>query len=320
MKKIMLLFILIAIASYPLSGAAADYHALKEVMIGGAGGFDYLSVDPDAHRLYVTHGTSIAVIDTEKDTLVGSITNVPGVHGFAIAAELGRGFSSNGRENKVSIVDLKTLATISKTDTGANPDAIMFEPSAQEVYAFNHSGSSATVIDAKTGKSVATIPLSGTVETGVADSKAGQVYVNIEDKNQIAVIDIKEHKVVGNWPLAPGDAPTGLAIDLEHHRLFAGCNQLLVMVDSTNGKVVSTLPIGAGVDATAFDAQTGLVFASCGGSGTVAIARVESDKLTAVQTLTTARGARTMTIDPKTHKIYLASGQGAAFKVMSFGM
>jgi DNA-binding beta-propeller fold protein YncE len=290
--------------------AAGPYHFLKEIHIGGAGSWDYGTIDETGRRLYMTHGTEVVVIDIDKDEVVGKIADTPGVHGFTVAPELGLGFSSNGRENKAGIVDLKTLETKSKVDTGGNPDSILYVPGVQEVYTFNGRTNDATVFEAKTGKVVATIPLSGKPEFAVADIKAGRIYNNIEDKNEVAVIDIKTHKVVATWPIAPGEGASGMAIDLQTHRLFIGAGgaNLMVMMDSTSGKVVATVPIGAGVDANKFDPATKLAFSSNGGAGNVTIAKEESpDKLTVVQTLATARGSRTMALDPKTHKIYLAA-------------
>lgn len=290
---------------------AADtpYHLIKEIKIGGEGGWDYLSVDSNPHRLFVSHGTQIEVIDLNKGMLAGRIADTPGVHGFAIAADLGKGFSTNGRENKAGIVDLKTLRTLSKVDTGANPDAVLYEPKRHEVYTFNGRGQDATVIDAKTGAVVATIPLGGKPETGVADTAAGRVYVNIEDKSTVAVIDSNAHKVLANWPIAPGETATGMAFDLRHHHLFIVCeNKLMVIMDSTNGKVVQTLPIGAGVDGAAFDPATGYAFASAGRDGIVTIVKADKmGKYAVVQTLQTQRGARTITLDPETHNIYLST-------------
>ena len=292
----------------PTRAAEPSYHLLKEIPVGGEGGWDYASVDTGGRRLYVSHGTKVVVVDIDKDEIVGEVTDTPGVHGFAIAPELGRGFSSNGQESKASIVDLKTLKTLSKVETGPNPDAILYEPGQKEVYTFNGRGKSATVFDANTGKVVATVELSGKPEFAVADPKARRVYCNIEDKNEVAVIDTQKHQVVATWPIAPGEEASGMAFDAEHHRLFLGCgNKLMVMMDGSTGKIVSTVPIGQGVDANVFDPGTQLAFASCG-EGTVAIAHQDSpDKLTVVQTLKTERGARTMTLDPKTHRIFLAS-------------
>jgi DNA-binding beta-propeller fold protein YncE len=290
--------------------AQGVYQLQKEIPIGGEGGWDYLSVDEAARRLYVSHTSKVVVIDIDKDAVAGEIADTPGVHGFAIAPELGRGFSSNGRENKASIVDLKTLKTIQKVDTGENPDAILYEPGQKEVYAFNGRGHSATVFDANTGKVVATVKLPGKPEFAAADPEAGKVYCNIEDTSAVVAIDTKTHQVTGAWPIAPGEEASGMAFDAAHHRLFLGCNnKLMVMMDSATGKVVGSVPIGQGVDAIAFDPGTQMAFASCG-EGAVTIAHEDApDKLTPAQTLPTERGARTMTIDPKTHRIFLASAR-----------
>ena len=305
---------------------AGSYHLLKEIAVGGEGNWDYLSVDSAGRRLYVSHGSKVVVINVDQDTVVGEITDTPGVHGIAIAPELGLAFTSNGRENKASIVDLKTLQTKSKVATGQNPDAILYEPGRQEVYTFNGRGNSATVFNARTGELVATIPLTGKPEFAAADPAAGRVYCNIEDKNEILVLDTKTHSVVGHWPIAPGEEASGLAFDDAHHRIFIGChNKLMPMIDSTNGKIVTSVPIGGGVDANAFDPGTQLAFSSNGEDGTVTVAHEDSpEKLTVVQTLKTEKGARTMTLDTKTHKLYLANrprtgGTTAAFKVLVYG-
>ena len=306
---------LMAALAFAGLGAVAGLHAqdgpykfAREIAIGGEGGWDYASVDAAAHRLYVSHATKIVVIDTQTDKPVGEIPDTPGVHGFAIAADLGRGFSSNGRENKASIVDLKTLKLIQKVDTGENPDAILYEPGRKEVYTMNGRGKSSTVFDAQTGKVVATIPLEGKPEFAQADPKAGKVYVNMEDLNAIKVIDTATHKVTDTWPIAPGESASGMAIDLANHRLFIGCdNKLMLMIDSTNGKVVYSTPIGAGVDSNWFDPGTKLAFSSNGEAGTVTVAHEESPSvLKVVQTLKTKTGARTMALDTITHTIYLA--------------
>jgi YVTN family beta-propeller protein len=316
--------------------ADGPYHFIKEIPVSGEGGWDYCSVDSAGQRLYVSHGNEVVVIDLARDQVVGVITNTPGVHGLAPAPELGRGFVSCGRENKAAIVDLKTLQILSKVDTGQNPDGMLYEPGRQEVYLFNGRGQSATVIDAKTAKVVATIPLQGKPEFAQDDSKAGRVFNNIEDKNEVAIIDTKTHTVITNWLIAPNEEPSGMAIDLKNHRLFLGCggSKTMVMLDSTSGKVITSVPIGQGVDANAFDPGTRLAFASCG-DGTVTIAHEDTpDKLTVVQTLETQRGSRTMTIDPKTHKIYLAAAKFEApaegqrrgkmvpgsFKILVYGM
>jgi YVTN family beta-propeller protein len=249
------------------------------------------------------------VVDLAKDTIAGEIVDTPGVHG-AVAATAGRVVVSNGRGNNASIVDATSLQTISKVPTEANPDFIMFEPGRKEVYTFNGTGRSATVIDPVAETVVATIPLGGKPEAGVSDPAAGRVYVNIENRNSIAVIDTATHSVVANWPIAPGEEAAGLAIDRKTHRLFIGAhNNLMLMMDSTNGRIVAQVPIGVGVDATAFDPGTGYVFSSCG-DGTVTVAHEDSPaKMIVIQTLTTERGARTMAVDPGTHRIYLAAAK-----------
>jgi YVTN family beta-propeller protein len=290
--------------------ASEPYHFLKEIPIGGDGGWDYLSVDSAAQQLYVSHATKVVVIDLRADKIVGEITNTPGVHGIAVAPKLNRVFVSNGRGNNVSVVDAKTLQTISKVQTENNPDCILFEPGQNEVYAFNGRSDSATVISADSGSVVATIPLGGKPEFAQADPKANRVFDNLENKSEVVAISTQTHSVTNLWPIAPGESASGMAIDLKNHRLFLGCdNQLMVMMDSASGKILASVPIGEGVDANAFDPGTQLAFASCGRSGTTTIAKEDGDNLTVVQTLKSAPGARTMALDPATHKIYLATAQ-----------
>jgi len=306
------LFLVCAIYCANLGSAAfaQQYQFQNEIPIGGEGGWDILAIDSEAGRLYLSHATKVVVVDLDHNTLVGEIGDTPGVHAFMPIPELQRGFSSNGKESKSSVVDLTTRKTLSKIETGQNPDAIAYEPEREEVYILNHTGNSATVIDAKQAKVVATIPLEGSPEFAVADANTDRIYCNLEDKSEVAVIDAAKHQVVAHWPLAPGEGPSGIAVDPVHHRLFSGChNKMMTMLDTETGKLVATVPIGAGVDGCAFDEKTQLAFASCG-EGTTTIAKEETpDKLTVVQTLKTERGARTMAIDPKTHRIYLPTAQ-----------
>src|SRR5437899_1370337 len=294
-----------------VAGAANQpYQFLTEIPIGGEGGWDILTIDSAASRLYLSHATRVVVVDLNKNAVVGEIADTPGVHGFVAVPELQRGFSSNGKESKSSVVDLKTWKTFSKIDTGESPDAVVYEPLRGEVYIFNHKGNSATVIDAKEAKAVATIPFGGGPEFAAVDETASRIYCNIEDKNEVAVIDTTKHEVIARWPLAPGDGPSGIALDAAHHRLFATChNKMMVMLDTETGKVITTVPIGAGVDGCAFDETAQLAFASCG-EGITTIAKEQApEKLSVAQTLKTERGARTMALDPKTHRIYLPSAQ-----------
>ena len=290
--------------------AQESYKFLTEIPIGGEGGWDILTIDSAANRLYLSHATKVIAVDLSKNAVAGEIGDTPGVHAFVPVPDVQRGFSSNGKESKSSVVDLTTLKTVSKIDTGPNPDAAVYEPRHGEVYVFNHTGNSVTVINAKAATVSATIQLEGNPEFAVVDESAGRVYCNIEDKSEVAVIDAGTHEVIAHWSVAPGEEPTGIALDARHHRLFSGChNKMMVMLDTENGKVIGTVPIGASVDGCAFDDTSRLAFASCG-DGTITIAREEApDKLTVLQTLKTERGARTMALDPKTHRIYLPTAQ-----------
>jgi DNA-binding beta-propeller fold protein YncE len=296
----------------PAAGRGADqpYRFLKAIPVGGEGGWDYLTVDADGRRLYVSHGSNVAVIDLTTDAVAGQITNTPGVHGIAVASALHRAFVSNGRGGDASVVDAATLQTLSRVKTENNPDCILFEPGRSEVYAFNGRSGSATVFSADSGKVVSTVALDGKPEFAQADPEVGRVFDNLEDKNVVAVIDTQTHTVVRRWPIAPGEGASGMAIDPAHHHLFLGCdNQMMVMMDSISGKVLASVPIGRGVDANAFDPGTQLAFASCGRDGTTTIAHEKGETLTVVQTLKTENGARTMALDPVTHRIYLATAQ-----------
>ncbi len=311
-------FCLAVVSLAPLASRTASpaedgpYRLSKVISIGGDGGWDYLSLDPAARRLYVSHATRVVVVDLDKDAVVGEISPTPGVHGIALAPELGRCFVSNGQEATVSVVDLKTLDTLFKVTTGENPDAILYEPAHREVYAFNGRSRSATVFDAQTGQVRATIPLPGKPEFAVLDEKAGRIYDNIEDTSQLVAIDTAKRAVVDAWPIAPGEQASGLAIDPARHRLFVGCrNKLMLMVDAASGKVLASVPIGAGVDANAFDPGSGLAFASSS-DGTLTVARPEGvDGFKLVQTLETPLRSRTMTLDPTTHRLYVATAEFA---------
>ena len=307
---VLLLGALWAAPAPKVRAADGPYVFKKDIAIGGEGGWDYLSVDAAARRLYVAHATKVVVIDLDTETVVGEMADTPGVHGFAVAPDLGRGFSSNGAEGKAAIFDLKTLAPIGKVETGANPDSILYEPARKEVYTFNGRGQSATVFDAKTGVVVATIPLDGKPEFAQFDAKLGRIYVNIEDRNVIRAIDTRTHTVVASWSLSPGDEPTGLAFDPLTRRLFSSChNSLIVVIDPDSGKVVTTLPIGAGVDAIWFDPVTKFLLASSSDE-TLTVAHLDSaDRLTFVQTVKTKARSRTMALDPKTHNIYVAAAR-----------
>jgi len=306
-KYIVALVALVALGTGFVAGQGM-YSQVADIPIGGPGPaqWDYSFADSAGKRLYVSHSTEVVVIDTATNKVVGKIMDTPGVHGIAVGA--GKVFTSNGRENKISVVDPKTLATLSKIDSGgANPDAITFDPKRNELWVFNHTGKSATVVDAKAGTVIATIPLTGVAETGQSDG-AGKVFVNIEDKDQVDVIDVAAKKVSASWSVAPGKGPTGMALDITTHRLFVGADSHMVMMDSTNGKVVASVAICAGTDATWYDAGTKLAFSSCR-DGKITIAKVAGDTMTVVQTLDTSVGSRTMSLDAGTHRIYVTAAK-----------
>jgi len=289
---------------------ASAYKVVAKIAIGGEGGWDYLAVDPAARRLYVSHATRVNVVDIEKNTVIGEIPNTNGVHGIAIAVDLGYGFTSNGRDSTVTVFDLKKLETITTVKvTGENPDAILYEPVTHRVFTFNGRTSNATAIDAKTNKVIDTVSLGGRPEFAVADNK-GKVFVNLEDKSAIVTFDAQTLKVEGTWPLAPCEEPSGLAIDREHRRLFSGCrNKMMAVVNADTGKVIATPPIGSGVDACAYDPATGLAFSS-NGEGTLTVIHEDTPyKFSVVENAATQPRARTMALDEKTHRVFLSTAE-----------
>jgi len=305
MKKIIL-----TAAAILLTGLtyAQTYVLDKTINLTGDGGYDYLSIDKVNNRLYVSHGTMVNVVDLATDQQVGVIENMKGVHGIAIDNKANRGFISDGRANEVVAFDLKTLKTIANIPVDANgPDAIMYDSFSDRVYSFNGESNNSSVVDPNTLKQVGTIALGGGPEFAVSDGK-GKIYNNLEDKNSLNVIDAKTMKVIKNYPLAPGGGPTGIALDLKTNRTFSVCreNKAMEVVDITTGKVVATVPIGAGVDAVAFDPETKLIFCSNGDGTTTIIKQQSADKYTVAQTLTTQTRAKTLALDTKTHKIYLS--------------
>ncbi len=286
--------------------AATHYHVVKRIPIGGPDGFwDYLTVDTAGHRLFISHGTHVQVLDLATDSVTGDIPGTEGVHGIALAPELGRGYTSDGRDSTVTVVDLKSLKPITKIQaTGRNPDAILYDPFSRRVFTFNHSRGNVTAIDAPGDSVLATIPVGGTLEFAVSD-RAGHLFDNVEDSSQLVEIDARALTVVAKWPLSPCEEPTGLSIDRVHHRLFVGCgNGRMAVVDALSGKVLTTLPVGNGVDATRFDPGTGLAFASAGEGNITVVREIDPDHFAVVQTVPTERGARTMGLDERTHRLY----------------
>jgi len=288
---------------------SGTYKILKTTKLGGEGGWDTLTVDSNARRVYISRGTHVMVVDADTNAVVGDIPGTNGVHGIAIVPSLGRGFTSNGRDNTVSVFDLKTLKVTQVIPTGKNPDIIIYDPDSKLIFTGNGGSHDVTVIDARTQSPSGTIPLDGKPEFAVADK--GHVYINLEDKSLIARINLKTMSVDARWPLAPCEEPTGLAIDKKSRRLFSACdNKMMAVVNLDTGRVVSTVPTGDGADGAEFDSSNGNAFSPNGGDGTLTIIHEDSpNTFSVVQTLTTQRGARTMTLDPKTHNVYLVTAE-----------
>lgn len=291
-------------AATPAPGASG-YKVIKTVPVGGEGGWDYVYVDSDARRVYISRGTHTMVMDADTYAIVGDIPDTQGVHGIAVASDLGRGFTSNGRSNDVTIFDLKTLKAIGNVKTDANPDAIVYDPVSKRVFTFNGRGKNSTAINAADGTVAGTIPLGGKPEFAVVDGK-GTLYVNNEDTSDLHHLDTQNLKELHKWPLAPCKSPSGLAMDVSNRRLFSVCDEkVMAVVNADTGKVVATPAICDGPDASAFDPSTGYAFASCGDGNLTVIREDSPDKYTVVENVPTKRSARTMGLDLKTHKIFL---------------
>ncbi len=296
-----------AAASAPGTPGASGYHIANKVKLGGTGGWDYLEVDPATHRLFISRGTHVVVFDPVSEKIVGDIPNTEGVHGVAIAGDLNKGFTSNGRSSSATIFNLASLSPTGTATTAKGPDAIIYDPYSKRTFTMNGGADSATAIDAVSGNVAGTVDLGGGPEFAASDGK-GKIFVNLEDKSELVRFDAKTLKVENTWPLAPCESPSGLAIDAAHEILVVGChNKLMTFVDGNSGKIIGTVPIGQGVDANRFDPATGYAFASCG-DGTLTIAHEDSPtKFSLVETIPTQRGARTMALDPATHKVYLVT-------------
>jgi len=289
--------------------ASSGYALTKTISIPGDEGWDYVGVDSASRRVYVSHGSHVVVLDADTYAIVGDIPDTAGVHGIAIAAELGRGFTSNGRTNNSTFFDLKTLKPIGVYPTGTNPDAILYEPVTKRVFAFNGRSQDTTALDAMTGVALGTVPLGGKPEFAAADGNGG-IYVNIEDKSELVHLDAKKLTILHRWPLAPCQEPSGLAIDLKNHRLFAGCdNKMMAVIDGETGKVIATPTIGDGVDANAYDPGINYAFASTGDGHLTVVHQDSPDQYTVVENVLTKKSARTMGLDLKTHTIFLPSAE-----------
>jgi DNA-binding beta-propeller fold protein YncE len=300
---------IVVLLAAAVAASAPGYHIVNTWKLGGEGGWDYLKIDSEARRMYISRGTKVVVIDADSGKPVDEIADTQGVHGIALAREFGKGFTSNGRENTVSIFELDSLKTLNKVKVGNRPDAILYDPATKRIFTFNAGSQDATAVDAAKGEVVGTIPLGGKPEFAASDGK-GTVFVNLEDKNQLFALDAKALTVKERWPLPGCDEPSGLAIDAKTRRLFVGCgNKVMPIVNADNGKVLATLPIGGGVDATAFDDGTGLAFASCGEGVLTVVSEESPDKFSVAENVPTERGARTMALDSKTHQVYTVTAK-----------
>jgi YVTN family beta-propeller protein len=291
----------------------SGYHLIKQVKLGGEGGWDALTFDAKAHRLYISRSTHVMVVDVDSGALVGDVPNTPGVHGIAIVSDLNKGFTSNGRDSTVTVFDLKTFKVLKQIPVGKNPDAIIYDAASKRIFTFNGASNDATAINPESETVAGTIALEGKPEFAETDD-SGHVFVNLEDKGAIAELDSRKLTVLNRWPLAPGEEPSGIALDRKHKRLFAACsNKMMVVMNAENGKVITTVPIGSGVDGAGFDAGTEMAFSSNGGDGTLTIIREDSpEKFSVVENVVTQRGARTMTVDSKTHRVFLVTAEFGA--------
>lgn len=311
MKKLSF-FIIVAgcIAVGNVQAQNEPIHLIKKTVVGGEGGWDYLSVDSENRRLYVSHATQVEVLNADTHEKMGTIPNLQGVHGVVAVAKKGRGITTNGRSNSATIFDLKTLAPIVEVPTGKNPDALLYDNFSDRVFIFNHSGGDATAVDIASGKVVGTIPLGGeAVEAGVSDEK-GTIFVNLEDVNEIVSFDAKTLAVKNRWKIGRGEEPTGIAMDRETHRLFSVChNEWMIVLDSDNGKIIAEVPIGKRVDGVVFDSSTKQAFSSNGEGSISIVQEVSANEFKSIGTVKTEVGARTIAFDSKTHHVFVSSAQ-----------
>jgi DNA-binding beta-propeller fold protein YncE len=313
MKKLLFLFIallFVILQNAAAQGKPAEYKLLKSIPVEGSGGWDYLTVDSQGQRLFISHGTCVDVLDLKTEKTVGQIPNTPGVHGIACVPSLNKGFITAGRLDSVVVFDLKTLKVLGKIPTGKNPDAILYDKYSNRIFTFDGRGHSVTAIDAKTNAVVGTLPVSGKPEAAVSDGK-GNIFCNIEDKSTIVKLDANTLKIQAEWPLDPGKEPSGLAFDVKNNRLFSACSdsKQIVVMDASNGKIIATLPMGEGCDGIIFiPADKNAV--SSNGEGTLTVVHQDgADQYKVVQTVATRKSARTITCDETTGRIYLSSGE-----------
>jgi len=301
---------LFVIAPVSTVGAQPGFHLIKKTVIGGEGGWDYLMADSENRRLYLSHSTQVEVLNLDNHEKIGVIPNLQGVHGIVVVPKAGRGITTNGRSNTVTIFDLKTLLPIAEAPTGKNPDAAVYDNFSDRVFIFNHSGGSATALDIATGKVLGTVDLGGTgVEAGVSDEK-GTIFVNLEDTHEIVSFDAKTLAIKNKCKIAPGEEPTGLAIDLKNHRLFSVChNGWMMVLDSEKGNIVAQVPIGKRVDGVVFDPKLEMAISSNGEGTMTVVKEISPNEFKVVETVKTEVGARTIALDAKTHHVFVSTAQ-----------
>ena len=321
MKNLFMCICILLLGTSALFSQTSVYKISGTIDIGGEGWWDYTAVDVPMHRLYVSHGTKVHVIDLATNSVIAEISDLNGVHGIAFADEFGKGFISNGRNDTVTVFDLKTSKTIDNIHvTGKNPDAIVYDPFSKRIFTFNGRSSNSTAIDANTNKVVGTIELNGKPEFAASNGK-GLMYVNLEDKSEIVEFNPQTLKVLNVWPIAPGESPSGLAFDIKNNVLFSGCdNNLMTIVNAKTGKVITTEPIGGEVDACGFDPQTKLAFSSNGEGTLTVVQEISPTEFKVVDNVATQKGLRTMALDPTTHKVYLIGTLEGKDNSKSFGV
>jgi YVTN family beta-propeller protein len=293
----------------PAAPTEPGYRVLKKIPIGGEGGWDYLTMDAAARRLYIARANRVLVLDVDKAKVVGEVPGTPGIHGVAVVPARKRGFTSNGGDSTVTIFDTETLRETARVKVGSRPDAIIYDPASDRVFTFNAGSGDTTALGTEDGRVAGTVKLGGRPEFAVADGK-GHVYVNLEDKNEVVALDSRKLGVTGRWALAPGKRPTGIAMDPAKRRLFVTCgNEKMVILSADSGRVLDTVPIGKGTDACAFDAKAGLAFSSNGDGTLTVVEERPADHFRVLANVPTQAGARTMALDTKTHRLYLATAR-----------
>ncbi|HCW09248.1 MAG TPA: hypothetical protein DGG95_17975 [Cytophagales bacterium] len=308
MKKSIVVLSMLVFAQ--VVAAQSGFHLIKKTVIGGEGGWDYLSVDTENKKLYVSHSTQVEVLDLNTYTKVGAITDLKGVHGALAVPKSGRGITTNGRSNSVTIFDLKTLKPIVELPTGKNPDALLYDSFSDHVFIFNHSDVTVTAINISEGKVVGTIDVGGTALEAGASDENGTIFVNLEDTHEIVSFDSKTLAVKNKWKISPGEEPTGLAIDQKNHRLFSVChNELMMVLDSDNGKIIAKVPIGKRVDGVVFDPELKLAISSNGEGSMTVVKEIFPNEFKVVETVKTEPGARTITLNPINHHVYVSTAQ-----------